>query len=118
MSEDASADYEVTGAVEFEQEDLAGCERLELTRTARLPEVHLFETGLASKKLEPIDRDNLPDYAYYDEIATRLDDLLANDIANLPNGSRKLKFPIKDGKLIIQSDDPRLAGILSAILPA
>lgn len=68
------------------------------------------------KKLDPLDTGIWPDYDYMNEIAARFDSLLADEIENLPSGKRELKFPIVDGRMTIQCDDPRLTGVISAIM--
>ena len=52
MGEHTRADYEVAGAVELEEKELAWLERLELQASARLPEVDLVE--VRARRQEPI----------------------------------------------------------------
>ena len=51
----ASADDEVSGALEFKEEEIARCEGLELPLSAGLPEVDFFDPVLFSEELEPVE---------------------------------------------------------------
>jgi hypothetical protein len=55
VGEDAAPNNEVAGAVELEEEQVARSKSLELSRSARLPEVDLFQAGLAAEKFEPVE---------------------------------------------------------------
>ena len=53
MGEETAADDEVPGAVQLEEKELAGSERPEEARAARLPEVGLLQARLGGQELEP-----------------------------------------------------------------
>ncbi len=54
MGEHTTADDEVLGTVEFEQEQIAGRQGLEAFGTTGLPEVHLFQLGLLTQQAVPV----------------------------------------------------------------
>ena len=55
MREEPSADYEIPRAVQLEQKEFAGFERLKSAIASRLPEVDLLNCGLRPEELEPVE---------------------------------------------------------------